>query len=276
MTKLHGLGNDFLVVVDETAAGPRPDAAFAVEVCARHTGVGADGLILATVDPSDSTAVTMTLWNADGSMAEISGNGIRCLGHAIARHRSVDDLELTVTTGAGLRRLAVTGGTLPEASVRTEMGSVVVAEVDVSGEVRAVVAAAGRVATASVGNPHVVVEVPDPSLIDLATAGPAIEARLGPINVEFIAVDGGARRIDLTVWERGVGITQACGSGAVAAATVASGWNGSTGPVTVAMPGGIVTVEPADPAILTGPSVVIADVDVAWPRESAPGSVDHG
>jgi diaminopimelate epimerase len=276
MTKLHGLGNDFLVVVGDTTTAPLPDAAFAVDVCARHTGVGADGLILATVDPADTTAATMTLWNADGSIAEISGNGIRCLGHAIARHRGVDDLELAVMTGAGVRRLVVTGGTGPEASVRTEMGRVAVADADVSGEVRAVVAAAARVATASVGNPHVVVEVPDPSQIDLATAGPAIEARLGPINVEFVAVEDDGRRIDLTVWERGVGITQACGSGAVAAATVARDWNGSTGPVTVAMPGGVVTVEPADPAILTGPSVVIADVEVAWPREPAAGSVDHG
>lgn len=121
---------------------------------------------------------------------------------------------------------------------------------------------AGRVATADLGNPHLVIHVADPNAVALDEVGPVMEAAFpAGVNVEFISTTGDDA-IELVVWERGAGITEACGTGACAAATLAHRW-GLVGPrVEVSMPGGVARVEVGPRAVLVGPSVFIASVEV--------------
>ena len=156
LTKHHGLGNDFLVLIDETGARPL-DADLARSVCDRRTGVGADGLLRAGPG-SDGSDVTMELRNADGSRAEMSGNGLACLGQAIVMAGLVPGPAVTVHTDAGLRTL----GVAPTADaavhqVTVDMGRVT-ATADAPDWVGEGVAAA-RFADA--GNPHLVLHTPD-------------------------------------------------------------------------------------------------------------------
>lgn len=271
LTKHHGLGNDFLIVLDETNDGPvalGPDVAR--RLCDRHAGLGADGLIHGA-RPADGVAgvdVVFRLWNSDGSEAEVSGNGLRCLAHAVARVRAVDILDLTIATVAGARRATVrptdAGAT---ADVEIDMGPVTLLpdgdhgghtgdELDAN-------AVSARAVKVSVGNPHWVHLSSDPFDVDLPTWGPRYERdHDGGINVEFIA-PAGPDAIDLVVWERGSGITQACGSGATAAAHVAREWGLVGDEVEVRMPGGSATVTLSpDGARLRGPSTFVAEIEV--------------
>jgi len=269
LTKLHGLGNDFLVLFADALAdgGPKVDDDLARRLCDRRRGVGADGLLVAS-EPDDAERaagidVVMRLFNADGSPAEMSGNGIRCLGHAVARARGLTEGPLAVATAAGRRDLWITPGTHDdEVLVRVSMGS------DRPGPAvpDEVVTLLGsrRHATADMGNPHLVVEVPSPFEVDVALEGPVLEAHFADgINVEFIAAT--ADGLDLTVWERGAGITEACGTGACAATVVATRWGLVDGAARVRMPGGTTDVLlDAGQVVLTGPSERIADLEVPW------------
>lgn len=272
LTKHHGLGNDFLIVLNEANDGPvAPDAALARRVCDRETGYGADGLIwgvgaagtsdsLPAGDEHEAPDVEFILWNSDGSEAAVSGNGLRCLAHAVLRHHGRTSGHVTMWTGAGPRRAQVFSTEGPTADVEVEMG-VVGAGRPIPDE--ASVLLAGKAATASVGNPHLVVLVDDPAAVDLAVDGPALEAHFrGGINVEFIA-PAGDDAIDLVVWERGSGITQACGSGATVAAQIAHEWGLVGEEVAVRMPGGtaIVRLTP-EGAFLRGPTTFVADIEV--------------
>lgn len=266
LRKLHGLGNDFLIALEGDQSGAvdlrgRDLAGLARQLCDRHTGVGADGLV-AGLDPDAPGAdVTMVLHNSDGSRAEMSGNGIRCLAHAVADARGALG-ALVIDTDGGRRHLEVAAGASPsEVLVRVEMGPVgegppvPTAVADLLG--------AARHLTLDMGNPHLVVEVPDPGAVDLAAEGPLLEAAFaGGINVEFAAA-AGPDVIDMAVWERGAGITEACGTGACATAAAMRAW-GAVGPAsTVRMPGGAVRVELGEGGVeLRGPSVCIAVVHV--------------
>ena len=119
-----------------------------------------------------------------------------------------------------------------------------------------------RIATADVGNPHLVIQVPDVREVDVATDGAELSRMAGGVNVEFISPGPHSNSLDLRVWERGVGVTEACGTGACAAAHVAHGWELVGLAVPVSMPGGDVTVELGDTAVLVGPAVYIATVDL--------------
>ena len=262
LTKHHGLGNDFLVaLVDSADDAGKYDADLARHVCHRTRGVGADGLIVGQRQPDAQHDLRMTLFNADGSRAEISGNGIRCLAQAELTRRGVRSCDLRIATDAGLRVVAVhtTDPLTVQASV--SMGRI---------SERATVPTAppgydiGKSTAADIGNPHWVVLVDDAWSIDLARLGPQFERAGGGINVEFIAPTAGTvDAIDLAVWERGVGITEACGSGAAVAAFVAQRWGLVGADVTVHMPGGAarVVLDGAD-ATLIGPSVFIAEVEL--------------
>lgn len=298
LTKHHGLGNDFLIAVDPARTiGP----ADAVRWCDRRTGVGADGLIMATqvLDGGEAPVGRwrMTLFNADGSRAEISGNGIRCLGQAIADHQGFDrtaDHHLLIETDAGARTLvikaALTGapdfpvadgsaldmppagadGPGPmsaEVMVRVGMGKAVDGPAPSSRWAEAGVAIDGQRGV-DVGNPHIVGFVsglgqtsPDGATVDMAAIGPIIEADYpGGVNVHLVSVTDRAN-LDLLVWERGAGVTNACGSGACAAAWAAHGAGLTGDRVTVNMPGGTALVElTSDEVFLTGPAVRVATV----------------
>jgi diaminopimelate epimerase len=258
LTKHHGLGNDFLVLLDG-AGSVDLDEATARALCDRRRGVGADGLIV--VGPGrDGADVTMLLRNADGSRAEMSGNGIRCLSQAVALDRGADRLDVVVATDAGPRALVVAPWPNPRtAAVRVDMGP---AKVDLEPSLDVLL---GRAALVDMGNPHLVLPREDLAAVDVTTDGPALEALVpGGVNVEWYRrrPDGD---LELVVWERGAGATEACGTGACAVAAADAAWHGGAGTVAVHMPGGAVEVGLGEALTLTGPAVFVATVEVPWP-----------
>ena len=258
LTKHHGLANDFLVLVD--ADGTEPiDAELARAVCDRHRGIGADGLMRATRAAAGSGAdVVMELLNADGSRAEMSGNGIRCLAQAVLDAGLVDGTELTVATDAGLKHITVR---------RTEDPTTIWASVDM-GEARLLDdpdvcnVDQGRLRV-DMGNPHVVLLGPDPAHVDVAGIGAELErATPGGTNVEFVALGPGRDEVTMRVWERGVGETQACGTGACAVAVAVHAWGRVGAKVTVQQPGGAAVIDLSGPTVvLSGPAQLIARIE---------------
>jgi diaminopimelate epimerase len=202
VTKHHGLGNDFLVALDQAV-----DGGLARALCDRHRGIGADGLIGARVDGS---SVTMELYNSDGSRAEVSGNGLACLAQAVGRDR------IEVSTDAGLRTVTLD---LDRATV--DMGGATTKEME------------GGLFV-DMGNPHLVLRDEGQ---DLVVVG---QAHLD-LNVELIApvADG----IRMRVHERGVGVTEACGTGACASAVAAHTWGMGGDQVIVHQDGGDAEVD---------------------------------
>jgi diaminopimelate epimerase len=268
LTKHHGLANDFLVVLDEVnGRGLKIDGDLAVELCDRRRGVGADGLIHGEAPPAGADVdVIMHLYNADGSRAEMSGNGIRCLGQALTMARDGHEAILLVATDGGVRRLQVAHDDQRTSLVSVDMGPARPGP-SIPDEIEARLAAAGPAhstsfATADMGNPHLVVVVDHPAEVDLATDGPWFEQRFADgVNVEFIARTE-PDTLDLRVWERGAGITQACGTGACAAAHVAHGWGLVGERVRVHMPGGTAEVQLGDTITLIGPSAHVATIEL--------------
>jgi len=273
LTKHHGLGNDFLVLLAPAAdlAAVGPDEAR--RWCDRHRGVGADGLLLGATD-DDRVDLVMTLFNADGSRAEMSGNGIRCLAQAEVDRRGVVEADLVVATDGGDRTVSVRPG--PDAATvvaSVDMGPAgpgpeadqPLGPDDVGSHTPDQLAAKPlQRRLLDLGNPHLVLLVDDPSAVEITAAGPRWEAGWsGGINVHVVApTPGEADALTMVVWERGAGPTEACGTGATAAARAAHDW-GLVGPeVTVHMPGGDVVVGVAERMTLRGPSVRIATVEV--------------
>lgn len=271
LSKLHGLGNDFLVLLDDGSVGPL--AAERVRaLCSRHTGVGADGLIRS--ERLGGQAISFTLANADGSPAEMSGNGARCLGLAAARGGWWPDRgqPLTLRTPAGERHLDWQGGDLERAELRVGMGPVVGGPTD--GARHRLAGLGGTVWLADVGNPHEValLEGPMPSRreLDAVLADPG---EPGDANVEFVVRGPEVGAVTMVVRERGAGWTQACGTGSVAAAWAAhqQGWVGRL--VTVHNPGGAVQVDLSGAeARLIGPAAFVALVEVGPPEAPEPRS----
>lgn len=266
LTKHHGLGNDFIVALADI--DNRAD--LARRFCDRRRGIGADGFIVGRPGAGDLD-VAMELRNADGSVAEMSGNGIRCLAQAVIRARGgpTTKTSLRIGTAAGLRTVVVQ----PSEDPATVQATVAMGPVTEGPTLPALPdgleAALGRggeirVATADIGNPHAVFWAANPATVDLARFGAAIEAATpGGINVEFIRpTPGETDAIDLTVWERGAGITEACGTGAAAAATIAHRWGLVGRRVRVHLPGGDVDVVVGDEATLIGPATYIATIEV--------------
>jgi diaminopimelate epimerase len=260
LTKHHGSGNDFLVLLDLDGLTPL-DAAVARALCDRHRGVGADGVIRVTAGSGEAD-VTMELRNADGGEAELSGNGLRCLGQAVVDAGVVAGPGVRVATRAGMRRVVVHPAEAPGlAQVSVEMGDAKV------GPDQPQDFPDRRARAVDMGNPHLVLVGPDPAGIDVGRLGPDIEAvHPGGINVEFVAVGPGDDTLTMRVWERGVGETQACGTGACAAAAAAHEWGLVGSRVTVRQPGGDALVELTDGGIvLTGPAQFVARVEVEVP-----------
>jgi diaminopimelate epimerase len=260
LTKHHGLGNDFLVLVDVPSAVEDQLPLFARHVCDRHRGIGADGVLVALA-PDVEFDIRMRLYNADGSIAEMSGNGIRCFAQAVTMAKVVQPGTVNVQTDAGLRTIEVseTDGS-GVATISVDMGALGFDQHPVHGD-------GGH--TVDVGNPHLVIPVTTLDDIDISRVGPQREAPYldSPthgINVHVVTA-ADQRTIDMLVWERGVGITQACGTGATAVAGVMHrlGLTGSS--VIVRQPGGEARVDVADGrATLHGPSQYIASITIGW------------
>ncbi len=269
LSKLHGLGNDFLVLLDDGSIGPvAPERAGAL--CHRRTGVGADGLIRS--ERLRAGAISFELLNADGSPAEMSGNGARCLGLVAAREGWWEDRSrpLILRTPAGERRLDWQSGDLEDASLRVGMGEVRPLEDHSTAGGRLIADGEDRWRwMVDVGNPHTVVllDGPMPPPEELAAAlAPARGAALGPgeCNYEFVVRGPEVGALTMVVHERGAGWTSACGTGSVAAAWAAhqQGWVGRL--VTVHNPGGSVQVDLSGPEVgLIGPASFVATVEVA-------------
>jgi diaminopimelate epimerase len=256
LTKHHGLGNDFLVTWHIADADP---VVLARHLCDRRRGVGADGLLIgARARDHDAR---MVLFNADGSRAEMSGNGIRCFSQALAR-RAGDLRDQTILTDAGTRHVRLA----PTDDVATVMASVGMGEVGQLTEPDGWASLGAHpdrpVAHLSMGNPHSVVGVDEVGVVDLAQLGGMIPH----VNLEIIEPGPEPHAITMRVHERGVGITEACGTGACAAAFAARSWGlvtPSEPAVTVHMDGGTAQVR-FDGAVaeLTGPATHVADVEV--------------
>lgn len=272
LSKHHGLGNDFLVALEEENGRLTVDATLARTLCDRRRGIGADGFIVgarpatgATIADGRPVDVVMHLWNADGSRAEMSGNGIRCLGQALAMARDEHSATYVVMTDGGPRELVVHDDAAHRLST-VSVGMGLVADGPTVPRDVAERLADLRHATVDLGNPHLVVLVPDLSTVDLVGTGSWIESRFDAgINVEFIATSAEDDTIDLLVWERGAGVTEACGTGAVAAATRAHEWGLVGREVRVRMPGGsaevVVAATPGEEPVLIGPAQHIATVE---------------
>ena len=246
IVKGHAYGNDFLLAREADVDG-RDLPALATAMCSRHEGVGADGLMIYAFD---GPAVRMRLFNADGSPSEVSGNGIRCLAALVVRERPGTS-RVTIHTPAGPKMLELQSDGGDTMTFRASMGvphDIRPIELETAGErVQAI--------ALSVGNPQCVL-LGGPLLESrLHTLGPAIEHHpMFPnrTNVSFAEVET-PNRVRILIWERGVGPTQASGTGACGAAVAASAYGGAARDVEVISPGGSQRVEWREDGIyLTG------------------------
>lgn len=257
LTKHHGSGNDFLVLVDPTD-GSRLSAEVVRALCDRRRGVGADGVIR-VLEGGEGADLTMELWNADGGLAEMSGNGMRCLAQAAVEAGMVRPPEFSVKTAVGTRKVEYRPGPVrgaASASVDMGMAGLGPDQPDAFG--------ARLARQVDMGNPHLVLLGPDPDEVDVSEVGSRLQSvHPGGINVEFVSVGPEPDALTLRVWERGVGETCACGTGSAAAAAAARSWSLVGDRVDVHNPGGTLQVLLATDGIhLRGPVHKVADVVV--------------
>ena len=253
-TKMHGLGNDYLYVYGDV---PENVADLSVKLSERHFGAGADGMIY--IGPSKIADYSMRIFNADGSEAKMCGNGIRCVGKYVYDKGYTDKTRLTVETLSGVKtlRLHLRSGKVDRVTV--SMGK---AEALPPQTLKIADEAVVCVPT-SVGNPHAVIFCEDAEAAPVTTLGPLLEhhpAFPGGVNVEFVQVLS-KRELRMRVWERGSGVTMACGTGACAstAAAVSQGLCLPDTPITVRLDGGAleITVAPDGEVTMTGPAAFV-------------------
>lgn len=271
--KYHGLGNDFVLIDNRHSATPTISPTIATEVCDRHTGVGADGVIFMLPPKSTTSDISMRLFNSDGSEPEMCGNGIRCLA------KFADDLGVPTNTPGGYKIDTGAGVIMPKllnnGLVCVDMGPPILtpseipttlagaeAEISVDGE-------KWVTTPVSMGNPHSVIFVDRETFNDvdskLDDIGPSFEnhaAFPARTNTEFVVVEN-ERRLVMSVWERGAGRTRACGTGAcaVVVAAVLTGRANRGDDVTVVLPGGelIIRWDTTDngSVFMTGPAELV-------------------
>ncbi|MCI7106827.1 MAG: diaminopimelate epimerase [Lachnospiraceae bacterium] len=267
-TKMHGCGNDYVYVnlFEEKIDDP---ASLSIAVSDRHFGIGSDGLI--TIGPSDVADFRMRIYNADGSEAEMCGNGIRCVAKYVYDHKLTNQTEISVESGAGIKYLQLTTENGKVTKVRVDMGEpkLAPAEIPVEAQGQKVIdepiTAAGkewRMTCVSMGNPHAVVFVDDVEHFELEKYGPAFEHHERfpkRTNTEFVQVIS-KTEASMRVWERGSGETWACGTG-TCATVMACILNGKTeNQVLVHLRGGDLLIE-YDPEsnhiFMTGPATEV-------------------
>lgn len=280
-TKMHGIGNDYVYVngFDQKVADP---VAMAVKVSDRHFGIGSDGLIL--ILPSDKADVRMRMFNADGSESEMCGNGVRCVAKYSFDHGLTQNNPMRIETGRGVLHLALETDHGKVRQVTVDMGEPILAlpEIPVN---RDRVAKGSKehvyristvpmnelldVAFVSMGNPHAVTYVDDVHAVDLNRVGPLVENHKAfprRINGHWVAVNSPSE-VTLRTWERGSGITLACGTGACAVC-VAGVLTGRTSRKILAhLPGGDLTLEWRESdghVYMTGPATEVFSGE--WPE----------
>lgn len=264
-TKMHGLGNDYIYVNTDLYPISNPEE-FSIKWSKPHTGIGSDGLIM--ISRSEVADFRMRIFNADGTEAMMCGNGSRCVGKFVYDHKLTDKTEITLDTLSGIKVITLLpdeNGEVTRATVDmgkpllTNTHQVATPSGDLSGKTITVDGQTFEGTYVCMGNPHVVIFVDDISQVEVDKIGPQIE--FNPLfperaNVEFVEV----REDDvlrMRVWERGSGITQACGTGACATA-VAAFLTGRAGRFSkVLMDGGALEItydEVDDHILMTGPA----------------------
>lgn len=272
-TKMHGCGNDYVYVnlLEEQIENP---AKVSIAVSDRHFGIGSDGLI--TIGASEIADFRMRIYNADGSEAEMCGNGIRCVAKYVYDHKLTDKTEITVETGAGVKTLQLTVEDDKVTLVRVDMGEPiltpdeipVVADGDrVVDEPIVVDDKEWRMTCVSMGNPHAVVFVDDVAHFELEKYGPLFENHVRfpkRTNTEFVQIISRNEAI-MRVWERGSAETWACGTG-TCATVMACILNGLTdNDVLVHLRGGdlrIVYDEKSNHVFMTGPATEVFEGEI--------------
>ncbi|MEX2285575.1 MAG: diaminopimelate epimerase [Planctomycetaceae bacterium] len=274
--KMHGAGNDYIYVDCFDQPVPLNPPHLAVTLSDRHRGIGADGLIL--VRPSERADARMQMFNADGSEAEMCGNGVRCVAKYVFEQGIARKDALRIETGRGVLDLELSVSEGQVESVRVNMGRPILEgrfiPTTLPGDppVRVPLEVAGRtlsVTCLSVGNPHCVVYVDELTDDWVHGIGPQIE-RHGAfpkrVNVEFVRVIS-PRQVEMRVWERGSGETQACGSGACA--VVVAGVLSGVGEreIVCRQPGGQLQLQWADSGdiFMTGPAIEVFRGE--WPDD---------
>ncbi|MCD8325523.1 MAG: diaminopimelate epimerase [Lachnospiraceae bacterium] len=269
-TKMHGCGNDYVYIDGsrfEIPAEEKPG--FVRRVSDRHFGVGSDGFIF--INPSERADFEMEMWNADGTRAEMCGNGIRCVAKYVYEKRLTDRIHLLIESAGQIKSLTliVADGKVREVGV--DMGSpileperipVLYDKMPVLGMPLTVLGEEYHAACVSMGNPHAVIFVEDVDSLNLEAIGPYFEnheAFPKRINTEFVKVIDD-HTVQMRVWERGTGETLACGTGCCATA-VACVLNGLTRPeITVKVRGGEIRInydQKADKVYMTGPAETV-------------------
>jgi len=290
-TKMHGIGNDYVYINTFRESVPNPEK-LAITIADRHFGVGGDGLILVAPPTAEAAAkgaqVRMRMFNADGSESEMCGNGVRCVAKFAFDHNLSTANPMLVETGRGILsiQLHIQNNKVQTATVN--MGQPILEpeqipilphflaktrhdhEYQIPFDVSAGAPAHGIPATfVSMGNPHAVIFTDDVQKIDLEKIGPMLEKhRAFPrrINVHFVQVHS-PRELTMRTWERGSGITLACGTGASAVCVAASLMNKADREVLIHLPGGDLQLcwSPADDAVyMTGPATEVFTGE--WPE----------
>jgi diaminopimelate epimerase len=284
-SKYHGTGNDF-VMIQDLEGRLALDSTLVSALCERHLGIGADGVI--RIAPSETADFFMDYWNADGRVAEMCGNGIRCLAKYVFDRGLTQLSDLHVDTRDGVKHVQIEVADGIAASVRVDMGPAAFERklIPMTGPPNDTFEdqpfpAGGldfRATAVSMGNPHLVlIGDADPESIDVRGIGPGLETHPDfpeRTNVEFVRVrDGG---VDVRVWERGVGETMACGTGACASlvASAQAGLVGRRGEVR--FPGGTLRVEWTEegPVFLEGPATFVFEGELTPGWIAAVGADD--
>ena len=275
-TKMHGIGNDYVYVncFREKVADPVRTARF---VSDRHFGIGSDGLIL--IKPSRNADFEMEMYNADGSRAEMCGNGIRCVAKYVYDYGLTDQTSVSIESMGAVKQLELTVEDGKVRKIKVDMGSPVLSPEDIpvkaegSRAVDEPIEVDGEkfhMTCVSMGNPHAVVYMDDVDNLEIERIGPKFESHPRfpqRVNTEFVKVID-RRTAQMRVWERGSGETMACGTGACAVA-VACILNGLTeDAVTVRLLGGDLEIywdRQADRVYMTGPAEVVFDGEIELP-----------
>ena len=259
-TKMHGLGNDYIYVYGEV---PENIKELSVKLSDRHFGVGSDGMIY--ISPSDIADFKMRIFNADGSEAKMCGNGIRCVGKYVYDKGYTYKTHLKVETLSGIKHLDLqVAGSSKVKKVTVNMGQSVPdkeMKLDIDGTIVTLI-------PVSVGNPHAVIFVDDIDKAPLTILGPKIErheAFPDGVNVEFVQVLS-PNELRMRVWERGSGVTMACGTGACAStmAAISKGYCDYDSSVAVRLDGGKLTISiTSDNTVtMTGPAETVFEGEI--------------